>query len=60
MDKSKSIWVLVTEAFIDYSQCTNSRDTCFSIEYHSESEAQVLFGAKTWLGRKWCDAKNRA
>ena len=37
MDKSKSIWVLVTEAFIDYSQCTNSRDTCFSIECRSES-----------------------
>ena len=31
--------------------------TCFSIECQSESEAHVLFGAKTWLGS---DAKNRA
>ena len=59
MDKFKSIWVLVTEALLT-PQCTISRDACFSIECQGESEAHVLFGAKSWLGWKWCDAKNKA
>ena len=45
----KFVWVLVTQALLT-PQCTNLRDTCFSIECQGESEAQVLFGAKTWLG----------
>ena len=49
MDKSQSIWVLVTEAYLTL-QCTNSRDTCFSNECQDKSEA------KFWRELAWADS----
>ena len=62
-----SIWVVENRSIIDFTMYKVKRlairlgrlalPTCFTIECQIESEAQVLFEAKTWLES---DAKNRA